>query len=186
MREQEKWGEHTKPLPPLQVADRVRIQNQTGLHPNKWDRTGTVIEVLQFHQYLIKVDGSGRQTLRNRKFLRKFVPMYQPPKRKSILEDIACLPPIRSSDRDDTTNLTSPPIQKPTPIPPENQTPPTSSDLGTTPPQSPYTLQPEPDNTQPAVETTPSLEPDCNVTPTPEPRPLRRSNRVRNPPDRLM
>ena len=111
IQQQEKWSEHTKPLPPLQVGDRVRIQNQTGLHPNKWDRTGTVIEVRQFHQYLIRVDGSGRQTLRNRKFLRKFVPcMYQPPKRRSILEDIACLPPSRSPDRDDTTTLPSPPI----------------------------------------------------------------------------
>ena len=107
--QQEKCSEHTKPLPPLQVGDRVRIQNQTGLHPNKWDRSGTVIEVRQFHQYLIRVDGSGRQTLRNRKFLRRFVPMYQPPKRRSIPEDITCLAPSRSPDRDDTTTLPSPP-----------------------------------------------------------------------------
>ena len=79
MHHQEKWSEHTKTLPPLQVGDRVRIQNQTGPHPNKWDRTGIVIEVCQFHQYLIGIDGSGSQTLRSRKFLRKFIPMYQPP-----------------------------------------------------------------------------------------------------------
>ena len=64
MHHQEKWSEHTKTLPPLQVGDRVRIQNQTGPHPNKWDRTGIVIEVHQFHQYLTRIDGSGRQTLR--------------------------------------------------------------------------------------------------------------------------
>ena len=80
MHHQEKWSEHTKTLPPLQVGDRVRIQNQTGPHPNKWDWTGIVIEVCQFHQYLIGIDGSGSQTLRSRKFLRKFIPMYQPPK----------------------------------------------------------------------------------------------------------
>ena len=91
MRHQEKWSEHTKTLPPLRVGDRVRIQNQTGPHPNKWDQTGIVIEVCQFHQYLIKIDGSGRQTLRNRKFLRKFIPMYQPPKRMSNYRGY-CLP----------------------------------------------------------------------------------------------
>ena len=37
MRQQEKWGEHTKTLSPLQVGDRVWIQNQTGPHLNKWD-----------------------------------------------------------------------------------------------------------------------------------------------------
>ena len=35
MRHQDKWSEHTKTLSPLQVGDRVRIQNQTGPHPNK-------------------------------------------------------------------------------------------------------------------------------------------------------
>ncbi len=93
LRHQEKCTEHTKALPPLQVGDHVRIQNQTGSHPLKWDRTGVVVEVRQFHQYLIKIDGSGRQTLRNRKFLRKFVPMSVSPKRRSILDDINSLPP---------------------------------------------------------------------------------------------
>ena len=76
MRLQEKWSERTKSLSPLHVGDRVRIHNRIGPNPNKWDRTGTVIEVHQFHQYLIKMDGSGRQTLKNRNFLRKFIPMY--------------------------------------------------------------------------------------------------------------
>ena len=50
------------------------IQNLTGNHPQRWERTGTVVEVRQFHQYVIKVDGSGRITLRNRQHLRKFTP----------------------------------------------------------------------------------------------------------------
>ena len=62
MRHQEKRSEHTKTLPQLQVGDRVWIQNQTGPHPNKWDRTGIVIKVRQFHQYLIRIDGSGRHS----------------------------------------------------------------------------------------------------------------------------
>ena len=61
-------------LKPLQVGDIVRIQNQTGSHPNKWDKTGTVVQVGQNDQYIVKVDGSWRLTLRNRKFLRKMIP----------------------------------------------------------------------------------------------------------------
>ncbi|XP_066932512.1 uncharacterized protein [Clytia hemisphaerica] len=59
----------TRPLPPLKVGDHVRIQNQVGPNPRKWDRTGSIIEVRQFDQYAVRVDGSGRVTLRNRKFL---------------------------------------------------------------------------------------------------------------------
>ena len=42
------------------------LQNQVGPHPLKWDKTGRVIEVRQFDQYVVRVDGSGRVTLRNR------------------------------------------------------------------------------------------------------------------------
>ena len=77
MKQAERLRLHTKRLPPLKVGDQVRVQNQTGLHPLKWDKTGTVIEVRQFDQYAIRVDGSRRVTLRNRKFLRKFVPVME-------------------------------------------------------------------------------------------------------------
>ena len=72
VRNAERLTEHTVRLQPLKVGDRVFFQNQTGNHPLRWDRTGSVIEVKQFDQYAVKVDGSGRFTLRNRKFLRKF------------------------------------------------------------------------------------------------------------------
>ena len=72
VRNAERLTEHTVRLRPLKVGDRVFIQNQTGNHPLRWDRTGLVIEVKQFDQYAVRVDGSGRVTLRNRKFLRKF------------------------------------------------------------------------------------------------------------------
>ena len=48
----------------------VSIQNLAGNHPLKWDRTGLVIEVMGNDQYQIKVDGTGRITLRNRKHLK--------------------------------------------------------------------------------------------------------------------
>ena len=84
------WAEHTKRLPPLVVGDMVRVQNQTGPYPNKWDRTGSVVEVRQHDQYVVKIDGSGRITLRNRRFLRKFSPVHNvlPPPR-SIYDDLA-------------------------------------------------------------------------------------------------
>ena len=93
MTNHERWNEHTKSLPPLIVGDHVRIQNQTGNHPNKWDKTGVVIEVRQFHQYVVKVDGSGRISIRNRKFLRKYNPVHHWEPKRSILDDLKYLKP---------------------------------------------------------------------------------------------
>ncbi|CAG2251287.1 unnamed protein product [Mytilus edulis] len=73
-REHERWNEHTHHLPTLQVGDHVYIQNLVGNHPRRWERTGTVVEVRQYHQYVIRVDGTGRVTIRNRQHLRKFTP----------------------------------------------------------------------------------------------------------------
>ena len=57
---------------PLEVGDRVRVQNQTGPHKTRWSRMGQVMEVNRAHdQYHVKMDGSRRTTARNRKFLRK-------------------------------------------------------------------------------------------------------------------
>ena len=70
---QARLAEHSKSLPQLVEGDRVLIQNQTGTKPTKWDRSGTVVEVRDFNKYIVKVDGSGRLTLRNRRFLKKIV-----------------------------------------------------------------------------------------------------------------
>jgi len=75
MKDCERLSEHTRVLPPLVVGDCVRIQNQIGPYPTKWDKTGIIIEVRQFNQYVVRVDGSGRVTLRNRKFLKKYTPV---------------------------------------------------------------------------------------------------------------
>lgn len=58
-------------LEPLNVGDVVLVQNQHGPKPTRWDRTGLVVETLGNRQYNIKMDGSGRVTLRNRRFLKK-------------------------------------------------------------------------------------------------------------------
>ena len=75
MKASERLSEHTYHLPALVIGDHARIQNQVGPSPLKWDKTGVIVEVRQFDQYVVRVDGSGRTTLRNRKFLRKFIPI---------------------------------------------------------------------------------------------------------------
>ena len=90
MKDAERWTEHTKSIPPLIVGDYVRIQNQTGNNPRKWDKTGKVVEVRQHDQYAIRVDGSGRITLRNRKFLRKFTPAMT----RAAPDNREALPPL--------------------------------------------------------------------------------------------
>ena len=46
--------------------------------PNGLSATGTVVEVRQYHQYVIRMDGTGRVTIRNRQHLRKFTPFHTP------------------------------------------------------------------------------------------------------------
>ena len=93
-REHEKWSEHTQMLQPLQVGDHVYIQNLTGNHPKRWERTGVVVEVRQYHQYVVRVDGSGRVTLRNRQHLRKFTPFWSKSGKSIPLETPASLVPV--------------------------------------------------------------------------------------------
>ena len=52
----------------------VQVQNQRGPHSNKWDLSGTVIEALAFEAYLVRMDGSGRITKRNRQYLKQIFP----------------------------------------------------------------------------------------------------------------
>ena len=60
----------------------VILQNQTGNNPNKWDKTGVVLENKPHSQVVIRVDGSRRVTTRNRRFVRKLnaVPITLTPK----------------------------------------------------------------------------------------------------------
>lgn len=80
----EALNEHSKKLKQISIGDRCFIQNQTGNAPNKWERTGTIVETKPHDQYIVKIDGSGRLTTRNRQFLRLFEPasmevQYAPP-----------------------------------------------------------------------------------------------------------
>ena len=51
----------------------VQIQNQRGNDPRRWNKSGKIVEKLDFDQYLVKVDGGGRLTRRNRRFLKKII-----------------------------------------------------------------------------------------------------------------
>ena len=72
VRHMEDLDAHSRKLPALKPGDRVRIQNQTGSNPTKWDRTGEMVQVGDHDQPVIRVDGSRQLTKRNRRFLRKF------------------------------------------------------------------------------------------------------------------
>ena len=62
-------------LRPLDLQAHVRVQNQSGNAPRRWDKTGTVVgRNLALDKYWVKMDGSRRVTERNRKFLRLFTP----------------------------------------------------------------------------------------------------------------
>ena len=66
-------GGGARDLPELKVGDMVQIQNQRGVDPKRWCKSGKIVEKLNFNQYLVKVDGSGRLTRRNRRFLKRIV-----------------------------------------------------------------------------------------------------------------
>ena len=69
-----RWREKTTDLEELEIGTPVAIQNQTGNNPNKWDKTGIVMENKPHSQVLIRVDGSRRVTMRNRRFVRRLDP----------------------------------------------------------------------------------------------------------------
>lgn len=72
-------------LQSLTIGDAVQVQNQKGNHPNKWNCTGIVAEVLPNRQYHVVMDGSRRVSLRNRRFLKKISPVS----RRSVDNDVA-------------------------------------------------------------------------------------------------
>ena len=82
----------TKDLGKLSFGQEVRIQNQAGEKPKRWDNTGVVVKCKGFDQYLVKNDGSGRLTLRNRQFLKPIVPYGKVIAIKTQLEIIDASP----------------------------------------------------------------------------------------------
>ena len=79
---------HIRLLAPLSIGDKVFLQNQRGSHPKKLDKSGTVAELGNYDQYRVKVDGSGRLSLRNMRFFRR-----HPPHRLNRLRYLHQYPP---------------------------------------------------------------------------------------------
>ena len=99
----ESLKEHSRPLRPLVLGERVFLQNQQGTSPNKWDRSGIVVESPGHDQYRVKIDGSGRLTLRNRRFLRAYTPATP------SIELLPMVPPSPPSTVHSPASLPSPP-----------------------------------------------------------------------------
>ena len=64
----EKWNKSAKPLQRITHRAEVFCQNPK---TKTWDRSGRVVECLPYRQYKIKIDGTGRITLRNRRHIRQ-------------------------------------------------------------------------------------------------------------------
>jgi len=75
-------------LSPLSIGDTVAIQNQTGQHSLRWDRTGIISETLSHEQYRVLIDGSRRTTLRNRRFLHRIMPHTRTTMEKNQLYNV--------------------------------------------------------------------------------------------------
>ena len=85
-----RWSQKTRDLDTLEIGTPVAIQNQTGSNPTKWDKTGVILENKPHSQVLIRVDGSRRVTMRNRRFIRELnpdlrrIPVSAPVMKKSL------------------------------------------------------------------------------------------------------
>ena len=70
-----RYNQTAHSLTPIDVGQRVRVQNPSS---GQWDRVGVVLDTDGPRQYIIRMDGSGRVGLRNRRHLH-LVPSPQPP-----------------------------------------------------------------------------------------------------------
>ena len=94
VRTAEKLNEHCRGLPPLQPGDKCFVQSQTGNSKKKWHHTGVVVEAQPYDKYVVKIDGTGRITTRNRQFLRAYQPFTTDIQARAPFCDIAGGPVI--------------------------------------------------------------------------------------------
>ena len=201
MRSAERLAQYTKALPPLVIGDHVRIQNQVGPQARRWDKTGTVIEVKQFDQYVIRVDGSRRVTLRNRKFLRKFFPAIPQPtwlpiplpthpiqSPRTLTTPMAVtLPPPPHAEKAQLPGPEPPNIPCPLPMMPPTTPQKPASPLGSPTTPSPPAVATPRDPATRGPRTPSSPTPTATSEPTASrPAGPRRSDRQRRPPDYLL
>ena len=101
---------HSKHLSKLQPGDHVYVQDQTGTTPRRWNKSGIVLECLPHDSLLVKIDGSGNITKRNRKFLRKFTPFNLMTSPGPVHNTpMTALPPLQPSSNDHPADEPLPP-----------------------------------------------------------------------------
>ena len=150
IRTSENLNKHARPLQPLIPGNKCFVHNHTGQHAKKWYYTGTVVSVLPHDKYGIKMDGTGRVTYRNRRFLRKYVPIsltvqqptssipYHAERSLPVVSDVqerSVLPLVKEKPRRQTVVL------KESHAPPEPEVLP--PEAGVLPPLEPEVLPPE-------------------------------------------
>ena len=129
------YNEHVKPLSPIAIQTPVLVQEK-----GRWSKSGKVIEVLTNRQYRIRMDGSGRVTLRNRNRI-KPISQAAPNQTPSAL-------PLATPATAKIPTIPIPPLFAQGPIGPTlNQVP--SSPSPTHPPPSPPHASPPPQTSPP-------------------------------------
>ena len=181
----ERLSLHTHTLTPLDIGDSVRIQNQTGNHPSRWDRTGVVIETGPGpRQYYVRTDGSGRVSLRNRKFLWKCITVADPPFHVPVTEPL--MHPSRDSQ--DVEQLDSTPQGTPSATPKDSAVIPSA--LHTRPGddmhrKSTPAIIPETTPKTPTIQSTQREPQAVTIESSQTPQAVRRTSRISRPPERF-
>ncbi|KAK3888626.1 hypothetical protein Pcinc_007351 [Petrolisthes cinctipes] len=103
--------ERQGPARTLTAGTKVWVQNQTS---GVWDRSGVIVEVRPHRQYTVRLDGSGRVSLRNRRHLR--VRKSSP----SLAQDGA--QPATPTPAPPPNLIPSPPCSQPPPTCPQRMT----------------------------------------------------------------
>ncbi len=152
-KQMDKRSTGTRSLPPLECGSRVWMQNLCGPNPTKWERTGWIVESLPYDQYLVRMDGSGRITRRNRRHLRQ-VAAYEPSAPNPLPP--CGMTPLPSVAKAAETGQAKHTLGGDTPCPSD---PPSATDAPTRPPlQTPQDIQTEHPTAASQVTQTPPAE----------------------------
>ena len=113
-----RFNRNAHTLTPLSAQTAVRVQSK-GL----WNKSGRIVEALPHRQYRVRLDGSGRITLRNRKFLK---PVVTSSNASSNATQPSIIP---SADYSTMPTLTPPPMPPPAHVVDAENTPPSPPTL---------------------------------------------------------
>ena len=89
------YNRHARALPDINVGSNVAVQNHT---TKRWDIYGVVVEIGPNRRYSVRTNG-GRVLIRNRRFLRRRVPILPPAHLPGTTCSDMSPPPVRRSTR---------------------------------------------------------------------------------------